>query len=354
MNEFKKLTLREFPNDQKKTKENHYWSLLKSPVIIKEFASVTSCNYSSQLPHDFAITASTRVQIYSHQTQSVKKTISRFKDTVNSCQISKNAKLLVAADNSGLVQLFDLSSRAILRSFLGHKGPTRVSKFMHIDNQILSASDDNTVKIWDIHNDEPVLDFTSHTDYVRCAAPSKTTPFLLLSGSYDHQLMLHDTRQNKTTIQIDHGQPIESGLFLKGDGLVCSAGGNKIKIWDLLSGGRLVQTISIHQKNITSMCLDGSESYLFSGSLDHMVKVVSLVDYKVVHTIKYPQAVLCVDVAKDDSQIAVGMTNGLLSIRKRFEKTEVIMEKVRVKHGTKAYFQRTVSDPQQVFLINSG
>lgn len=90
------------------------------------------------------------MQVY-HQTQ-VKKTISRFTDTALASKIHEDGKLLVAGDASGLVQIFDLNSRAILRSLKGHSNAVRTVSFA--GKNILSGSDDNTVKLWDITTEE--------------------------------------------------------------------------------------------------------------------------------------------------------------------------------------------------------
>lgn len=39
-------------------------------------------------------------------------------------------------------------------------------------------------------------------------------------------------------------------------------------MWDILGGGRLLAGFSNHQKTITSICLDGENRRLLSGSLD--------------------------------------------------------------------------------------
>ena len=120
---------------------------------------------------------------------------------------------------------------------------------------------------------------------------------MILSGSYDHTVKLWDPRSNSCAIDMDHGCPVESVLFMPGNGLACSAGGNKIKFWDLLNGGRLIQTISPHSKNITCLTLDGNSTHLLSGSLDHQVKVIGLTDYKVMHSFKYPAPILSLGVS---------------------------------------------------------
>lgn len=93
----------------------------QSPIVIKEYASVTSINFSPVSPYDFAVTSSTRVQVYSSKTHQPKKTISRFKDIAYSGSFRQDGKLIVAGDATGLIQMFDVGYRAILRSFKGHE-----------------------------------------------------------------------------------------------------------------------------------------------------------------------------------------------------------------------------------------
>ena len=85
----------------------------------------------------FAVTTGTRVQIYSMRTSRVVKTITRFKDVARSAHFRSDARLLVAGENTGNVQVFDTNSRTILRSFQGHQMPVHVSKFSPDVTQVL-------------------------------------------------------------------------------------------------------------------------------------------------------------------------------------------------------------------------
>lgn len=89
----------------KKNPESRYWRQFKHPVFVKEYAPVTSVHFSPAKPHKYAVTAATRVQIYAPRTQKVTKTISRFKDVARSGSIRNDGKLVVAGDDSGLVQV---------------------------------------------------------------------------------------------------------------------------------------------------------------------------------------------------------------------------------------------------------
>ena len=58
--------------------------------------------------------------MYSMRTDKVVKTVSRFRDVARSGNIRADGRLMVAGDDSGLVQVFDVNSRAILRTLKGH------------------------------------------------------------------------------------------------------------------------------------------------------------------------------------------------------------------------------------------
>jgi U3 small nucleolar RNA-associated protein 15 len=93
------------PSTSKNSGESRYWKQFKHPVFVKEYAPVTHVHFSPAKPHRYAVTAATRVQIYAPRTQKVTKTISRFKDVARSGNIRSDGKLLVAGDDSGLIQV---------------------------------------------------------------------------------------------------------------------------------------------------------------------------------------------------------------------------------------------------------
>jgi U3 small nucleolar RNA-associated protein 15 len=93
------------PTGTKQNPETKYWRQFKSPVFIKDRTPVTGLHFSPTRPHRYAVTSGARVQIYSPKTQKVFKTIARFKEVARSGNIRADGKLLVAGDDSGLVQV---------------------------------------------------------------------------------------------------------------------------------------------------------------------------------------------------------------------------------------------------------
>ncbi|KAF9268023.1 WD40 repeat-like protein [Marasmius fiardii PR-910] len=313
------------PSSSKYSPEGKYWRSFKNPVFFKEYAPITSIHFSPSKPHRYAVTAATRVQVYAPRTQKVTKTISRFKDVARSGCIRADGKLLVAGDDTGLIQVFDINSRAILRTFDSHKQPVHVTKFSPlVPTQVLSCSDDTTTKLWDVPSQSCITTLTSHTDYVRSGQPSTSNAHLVLTGSYDSTVRLFDTRSGHCELVMGAGGsgkegnvPVEQVLMFPSGTVAVSAAGPILRIWDIVAGGRCVRALSNHQKTVTSLAFDTSASRLLTGSLDQMVKVYDVSTYKVAHTMRYPAPVLCLALSPDETHIAAGMTDGTLSVRRR-------------------------------------
>ncbi|XP_070543000.1 U3 small nucleolar RNA-associated protein 15 homolog [Ptychodera flava] len=301
------------------TRDDLYWQSLEFPVTVKEFGAVSHIEFSPIDPHNFAVTSSARVQIYSPQTNQVVKTISRFKDTAYCGSFRSDGKLLVAGSEEGAIRLFDISqaSRSILRMFRGHVCGVHVSRFCSDKLHIVSGGDDNTVRYWDIANETELHKFTEHKDYIRSGVVSETNKDLFLTGSYDHTAKLFDIRTQRSIFSVDHGQPIEAVLMFPNGNMFMSAGDTYIKVWDILSGGRLVATFGNHHKTVTSLCFNSTNDRLLAGSLDRHVKIYDLTTYKAVHSLTYPGAILSVALSPNEKTLVVGMTDGMLSIQHR-------------------------------------
>lgn len=320
--DYQRIVVQKYPQTTRKQhSEAKYWRQFKNPVFIKDRVPVTAVHFALSKPHRYAVTAGARVQIYAPRTQKLVKTISRFKDVARSASIRSDGKLLVAGDDSGLVQvlafilhylfvllmvlkIFDVSSRAILRTLDEHKLPTHVAKFSTANTtHILTCSDDTTVKLWDMPSQTAINTFTDHTDYVRTGTVSAANPSLILTGSYDSTVRLYDIRQGACVMNMRGGGggaaplPVDQVLIFPSGSVALSSSGPILRVWDLIAGGRCLRALSNHQKTITSLAFDGNAGRLLSGSLDQMVKVYDIATYKVIHSMRYSAPLLCLAVS---------------------------------------------------------
>eukprot|EP00884_Botryococcus_braunii_P021255 jgi/Botrbrau1/7813/Bobra.0159s0241.1 len=322
---FHKLEPKRFPARAiRETAEGRYWSRFKDPVDFQQVGACTYIDFCPTYPYPLAVSSATRVLIYDSARRTLRRQLARFKDKAYSGSFRSDGRALVAGGEDGLVQIFDTNSRALLRQLPGHQKPVRVTRYAPDRLHVLSGADDATVRWWDIGEGAQLLRLEGHQDYVRAAAVSPADSQLWATGAYDHTCRLWDVRSSQEVGVMDHGAPVEAIAFLPSGGLVATAGGTEVCIWDAVGGSRLLHRISSHQKTVTSLALApaaGPASQtgprLLSGSLDGKVRVYELSRYSLTYTYSFKAAVLSLGVAHDASTLAVGLENGNLSLRKQ-------------------------------------
>ncbi|CDZ98815.1 Conserved WD40 repeat-containing protein [Phaffia rhodozyma] len=299
--------------------EARHWRRYKSPTYIKEYAPIVHLQFAPSKPHRLAVTSSAEVKVYAPRTNKVVKNVSRFKETARSGEIREDGNLLVAGDDSGLVQVFNLNSREILKQIKHHAQPVHATRFSpHNLSQLLTASDDTTAALHDLTSSTPLMTFHGHTDYIRTAAFHPTSPSTIITGSYDTTVKLWDVRTGEAEMTLGHtGYAVECVLPHPSGGMLLSAGGPVVRAWDLAAGGKALKAVSNHQKTVTCLAWDGPGRRALSGSLDQMVKVWDVASWKVVHTMRYSAPILCLAISPDDTHIAAGLSDSTLSIRQR-------------------------------------
>ncbi|XP_016982456.1 U3 small nucleolar RNA-associated protein 15 homolog [Drosophila rhopaloa] len=318
-NNFLPLNTRRFQQRaQVETPDTVYWNRLAKPEHLKERNTIDYVDFSPSDPDNFVLTCSVRVQIYNLVTKLVVKNLSRFQKTAYGATFRQDGRLLAAGDEEGHVKLFDTTSRNILRLFKGHTAPVHRTFFTADKLQLASFGDDKAVRLWDVANEKVVQTYADHhTDYIRAGAMHPQAGHMFVSGGYDGKIKLYDTRA-ETVVQhtLDHGAPVESMLFLPNGSVFVSAGGNQVRVWDLVGGCRLLTMMSQHHKTVTCLRLGSDGRRLFSGGLDRHVKIYDVSTYKTVHTLTYPNAVVSMAVASGDQAVVAGMVDGLISIRR--------------------------------------
>ncbi len=71
-----------------------------------------------------------------------------------------DGRLLAAGDDAGRVVVFETESKALLRVLTGHKAAVRAVKWAGgKGGKVTSASDDKTVRLWDVSTGACVLEW---------------------------------------------------------------------------------------------------------------------------------------------------------------------------------------------------
>lgn len=329
------------------TPEQIYWRSFKSQISLASPSNNPVTHISCPLPPSnalshasdyFAATTGPRVQIFSIRTRRLVKTVTRFDDVAHGAEIRRDGRIMVSGDETGAIQVFDINSRAILKTWKEHKQPVWCTKFSPNEpTALMSASDDRTVRLWDLPSQESTCSFVGHQDYVRSGTfmPGQASS-LLISGSYDQMVKLWDPRAPANAVMtFKHAAPIECVLPMPSGTTILAAADNQISVLDLVAA-RPLQMLKNHQKTITSLCLASNNSRLVSGGLDGHLKVFETTAWNIVAESKYPSPILCLAVVgsgagREDRHLAVGMQSGILSIKTRLSGQQKIKERERQK-----------------------
>ncbi|KAK3942216.1 WD40-repeat-containing domain protein [Diplogelasinospora grovesii] len=323
------------------TAEQRYWKSFKNqkshtstaswPISHISFpggSTLTSTSLTAATKQNdlFAVTSGPRVDIFSIRKREPLKTIGRFDSEAHGGEIRSDGRVLVAGEDSGRMQVFDVGqgTRAvILKTWHIHKQPVWVTKWSPTElTTLMSASDDKTVRLWDLPSNNPSRMFTGHSDYVRCGSFMPGNSNLLVSGSYDETVRIWDARSpGGSVLAFKHADPVEDVLPLPSGTTLLAAAGSTISVLDLVAAKPL-KLITNHQKTVTSLCLASNGRRVVSGSLDGHVKVFETGQWNVVSGSKYPSPILSLSVitagsTQEDRHLAVGMQSGVLSLRTR-------------------------------------
>ncbi|PIN04488.1 Peroxisomal targeting signal type 2 receptor [Handroanthus impetiginosus] len=188
------------------------------------------------------------------------------------CKTNKNAHILALADEGGYITLFNTRQRFLdLNSYQKNAEKAKISEWIAHDNaifdlcwtqddaNILTASGDQSIKIWDTQRQKCIRALMGHTGSIKSISCHPTNQDLVVSGSRDGSFAVWDTRCSDATYQklcalptsVIHeahtslgrrrcrrgkaeSMSITSVLYLKDEISVATAGAvdSVIKLWD--------------------------------------------------------------------------------------------------------------------------
>ncbi|KAJ9657456.1 pre-mRNA cleavage and polyadenylation factor (CPF) complex subunit [Neophaeococcomyces mojaviensis] len=184
--------------------------------------------------------------------------------SLRTAEWSNKQDWLIAANDEGIV-FYLQPTLNMTHQFKAHDSPIRDLAFSPTDTKFVSASDDNTLKIWDFTSSTNESTFKDHGWDVKAVDwhPQKG---LVVSGSKDHSVRLWDPRtcRNLTTLH-GHKNAISTVSFsrLRPQLLGTAARDGQSRIFDL----RMMRDVAIlrgHEKGVTSLAWHPIHSCLIS------------------------------------------------------------------------------------------
>ncbi|XP_050383595.1 uncharacterized protein LOC126800295 [Argentina anserina] len=232
----------------------------------------------------------------------------------------RNSHIVAMSDEDGYLSLFDTrrkflasashqenADRTKVCDWVAHQNAVFDICWIKDDSQIVTASGDQTVKVWDIQEKKCTAVLIGHTGSVKSLSPHPTNPEIIVSGSRDGSFALWDMRCNSTSkntlgvrptavVKGAHLTPrtkrsrrgkaaprsITSVLNLKDEVSIATAGAvdSVVKYWDTRSLKSVVTQTCPHMESnekerrfhgITSLSQDSNGVFVTASCMDNSI-----------------------------------------------------------------------------------
>ena len=175
--------------------------------------------------------------------------------------------ILVCALRSGKISKWDLNTFTKIKSFKAHT--SHISFIMRLNSsQILSASDDRTVKLWNHETDECVRTFQGHLDDVLCIEISRDQS-KMYTASWDHTIRVWDISSGECLKVIKLDAKAYCLKLISTNLIAVGVAGQRenLKIVDLTLN-QIVRSLDTEFRTVFSLGFNPEENVLLCGIRD--------------------------------------------------------------------------------------
>jgi len=192
---------------------------------------------------------------------------------VYSIAFSPDDRTLAAALDSRTVQLWDVDSGRVVRTFSGASRTFLYMAFSPDGRWLATGGDSRTIDLWNVDTGKVVKTLKGHRQDVYAVLFSSDGQWLA-SASKDKTVRLWDVSSGREVHTLTGHQSLVTSLaFSPNERWLASSGWDKtIKIWDV-KAGREVQTLTGHTHQIYSLAFNSRGGWLATGSEDGTIKL---------------------------------------------------------------------------------
>ena len=171
----------------------------------------------------------------------------------------------------------------------GHTNTVRHLAMTDDGKELVSGSDDCSVKLWDLESGECLLSLDmTHTDDAHIAGITGVIPIengrYIVSSSYDHTVRMWNAETGECMWCGRHSDSVTCITRIPGSQLIASGGNDGIKIWNIETGKETGKQGDLFWSPVTSLSCSGDGSILISGHSDGSVNVFEVPDFKLKKT----------------------------------------------------------------------
>jgi len=157
--------------------------------------------------------------------------------------ISSDGQFALSASWDNTLRLWDISAGVTARTFVGHTKEVLSVAFSADNRQIISGSRDRTIRLWNtLAKCKAVLQDKGHTHWVSCVrfSPNNQNP-VVVSAGWDNLVKVWDQTNWTLKTELKGHTAYLNACTVSPDGSLCASGGRDgtARLWDLNEGKHL-------------------------------------------------------------------------------------------------------------------
>jgi len=158
-------------------------------------------------------------------------------DWVNSLVVTYDGKCIISASTDNTIKIWDVETGKLLRSLMGHSTRVGYVELTPDSKYIISASRDHSIKIWDIRTGELLRTLLGHAGFVEVFTITPDGKYII-SGSYDRTLKIWDIESGVLLQTLKGHSDYINSVVVSNDGKRAASisADQTLKIWDLENG----------------------------------------------------------------------------------------------------------------------
>ena len=153
---------------------------------------------------------------------------------------SPGGEMLAFGGTDGMIVIWDVTKRAVVRQWKGHGGAVRSMAFSRDGTMLASSADDLTLNLWSVGTGALVQSLEARKRKANAVTFAAGPNALLASGGDDSKVILWDVRNRKSVRTLDgHRGPVRSISFSPDGSILISGADDGLIVWDVKTGKRI-------------------------------------------------------------------------------------------------------------------
>ncbi len=195
---------------------------------------------------------------------------------VTAISCNHDGRWILSASEDKTLKLWDVKTGSELKSLTGHGAVVTCVCFSQDGRRALSGGEDNTLRVWDLDQGRCLQTLEGHTAYVTSVVMSQDGHYALSGSYHDRSLRLWDLQAGSCLHTFSGLKTGVTGIQLsKDERRLLTSGHQILQLWDLATGQSIHDFEGVRD-TVRSVSLSPDGRYALTGSYDATLQLWDL------------------------------------------------------------------------------